>query len=266
MSLRFSILSSGSSGNATIVQSKDVTFLIDVGVSLKQIENLMSQRGINGNELSGIFVTHEHSDHIKGLGAFARKYNLPIYANKNTWTELDEKIGEIQKQNKHIMETSSTIEFGKFRVKSFEISHDSVEPVGYCFYDDNQKLSIVTDLGYMSNKVKETIKDSDGIILEANHDIEMVRMGKYPWHIKQRILGDKGHLSNVAAADSLVEILSPKTRCIYMAHLSQNHNLLEIARLTFENTLQQHGINLTELQVRLMDTYPNRPTEWDDFF
>jgi phosphoribosyl 1,2-cyclic phosphodiesterase len=263
MGIRFSVLSSGSTGNATIIQSGNVNLLIDVGLGIKQMEKLMSLRGVTGQELTGILVTHEHSDHIKGLGVFARKYNLPIYANENTWKELQGKIGLIHEKNKCIMETHSIKYFGSLKVESFAISHDAAEPVGYCFYDQDQKLSVVTDLGYMSSKVKNSIKDSDGIILEANHDVDMVRMGKYPWYIKQRILGDKGHLSNEAAADGLVEILSTKTKCVYLAHISLNHNLIEIARMTVEQILEKNGVHLQKQGIRIMDTYHDRPTEWE---
>jgi phosphoribosyl 1,2-cyclic phosphodiesterase len=262
--MRFTNLSSGSTGNATIVNNHDVTLLVDVGFGVKRMDQLLNERGISGNQLDGILITHEHIDHIKGLGAFVRKYDVPIYANEKTWEVLHSKIGEIDDKNKKIMETDTIKDFGSLRVESFGVSHDAQDPVGYCFYDQELKLSLVTDLGYLSAKVKEKIVDSEVIVLETNHDVEMVRMGRYPWHIKQRILGDKGHLSNESAAEGLADVLSGKTTSVYMGHISQNHNQIDIARLTIHDVLKEHGVSLKDCHVRLMDTYYNRPTEWDD--
>jgi phosphoribosyl 1,2-cyclic phosphodiesterase len=263
MAVRFTILSSGSTGNATIVQSGDVKLLVDVGFSAKKMDQLMKEREIAGSELDAILITHEHSDHIKGLGALARKYNLPIYANEKTWEELDRQIGEIAEANKRTMDTGTMQDFGTLKVESFGISHDAAEPVGYCFYEGEQKLSVATDLGYMSSKVKEKITDSDALVLETNHDVEMLRMGHYPWNIKRRILSDKGHLSNEAAGEALCEIMTSKTKSVYMAHLSQNHNLMDLARLTVNNVLVEKGISAEMPDLELKDTYFDRPTKWE---
>ncbi len=263
MGLRFTVLSSGSTGNAMVVQSGDVNLLVDVGFSAKKMDQLMKEREISGSDIDAILVTHEHSDHIKGLGAFARKYDLPIYANEKTWEELNRQIGEIAEENKHVMETGSFRDFGTLKVESFGISHDAAEPVGFCFHEGEQKLALATDLGYMSSKVKETISDADAIVLETNHDVEMLRMGHYPWNIKRRILGDKGHLSNEAAAEALCDVMTSKTKSVYMAHLSRDHNLMDLARLTVNNIVEERGVSLKEQKVQLVDTYFDRPTKWD---
>lgn len=260
MGVRFTVLSSGSTGNATVVDNGETRLLIDVGFSAKKMEQLMKERELAAGAIDAILVTHEHSDHIKGLGALARKYDLPIYANEKTWEELDRQIGEIAENNKRVMETGAMLDFGTLKVESFGISHDAAEPVGYCFHEGEQKLSVVTDLGYMSSKVKEKITDSDAMVLETNHDVEMLRMGHYPWSIKRRILGDKGHLSNEAAGEALCDVMSGKTKSVYMAHLSRDHNLMDLARLTVNNILQERA---PESQLRLMDTYFDRPTKWE---
>jgi phosphoribosyl 1,2-cyclic phosphodiesterase len=263
MAVRFTVLSSGSTGNGMVVQSGEVKLLIDVGFSAKKMEALMQERDVAASELDAILVTHEHSDHIKGLGALARKYDLPIYANEKTWEELDRQIGQIAESNKRVMETGTMQDFGTLKVESFGISHDAAEPVGYCFYEGEQKLSLATDLGYMSSKVKEKITDSDALILETNHDIEMLRMGNYPWNIKRRILGDSGHLSNDAAGEALGDVLTGKTKSVYMAHLSRDHNMLDLARLTLNNLLEDRGISLESSKLQLKDTYYDRSTKWD---
>lgn len=261
MGLRFSVLSSGSTGNATVVTNEETKVLVDAGFSAKKIDELLQERGMCGSDLDAIVVTHEHADHIKGLGAVARKFDLPIYANEKTWAELDRQIGEIAESNRRVLDTGGLLEIGTMQIESFGISHDAAEPVGYCFHEGEQKLSLATDLGYMSGKVKEKIKDSDVLVLESNHDIEMLRMGKYPWNIKRRILSDVGHLSNEAAGEGLIDILSSKTKRVYLAHLSRDHNMMDLARLTVGNILE--GQRVTEEQVKLMDTYFDRPTAWD---
>lgn len=261
MGLRFSVLSSGSTGNATIVVNEETKVLVDAGFSAKKIDELLQERGLSARDLHAVMITHEHADHIKGLGALARKYDLPVYANEKTWKELDRLVGAIDEVNRRILETGAALEIGSMQIESFGISHDAAEPVGYCFQDGACKLSLATDLGYMSSKVKEKIRDSDVLVLESNHDIEMLRMGRYPWNIKRRILGDMGHLSNEAAGEALIDILSARTKRVYLAHLSRDHNMMDLARLTVANILDNEGI--TEDHVKLMDTYYDRPTAWD---
>ncbi|ANE46055.1 metallohydrolase [Paenibacillus swuensis] len=263
MGIRFSVLSSGSTGNATIVETEDAKLLVDVGFSAKKMDQLLAERDVSAADLDGILVTHEHSDHIKGLGAFARKHDLPIYANEKTWEELNRQCGAIAEANVQVLETGGVRDFGSLQVESFGISHDAAEPVGYTFHQGEEKLSLATDLGYMSTKVKEKIIDSDVLVLESNHDVGMLRMGKYPWNIKRRILSDIGHLSNEAAGDALGELLSGRTRRVYLAHLSRDHNMMDLAKLTVNNILEEQGIRVSDKEVTLMDTFYDRPTPWD---
>lgn len=263
MSIRFSILASGSTGNAIVIENDRVKLLIDAGLSAKKLEQLMVERQTTCSTLDGILVTHEHSDHIKGLGAVARKYNLPVYANTKTWDALNKQIGNINDEQRMTLQTGDTLDFDTLKVESYPISHDAAEPVGYCFYSGEQKLSLVTDLGYVSPKVREKVADSDVLILESNHDIEMLRIGRYPWNIKRRILGDTGHLSNHAAGEALGELISKKTKRVYLAHLSRDHNMMDLAKLTVNNILEEYGICLADRKVKLMDTYYDRATAWD---
>ncbi len=263
MGLRFTILASGSTGNAMVVGNDEVQLLVDAGLSAKKTEQLMNEREVCASGLQGILITHEHADHIKGVGALARKYDLPVYANEKTWEQLDKQLGEIAEENKKVMETGEMLDFGTLKVESFAVSHDAAEPVGFCFYEGDRKLALATDLGYVSSKVKEKIADADVLILEANHDVEMLRMGSYPWNVKRRILSDLGHLSNESAGEALAELLSGRTKRVYLAHLSRDHNLMDLAKLTVNNILEDNGISMGEGDVRLMDTYYDRPTKWD---
>jgi phosphoribosyl 1,2-cyclic phosphodiesterase len=148
-------------------------------------------------------------------------------------------------------------------VESFGISHDAAEPVGYCFYEGNEKLSVVTDLGYMSDKVKQAISGSDVLVLESNHDIEMLRMGRYPWNIKRRILGDKGHLSNIDAGEALSELLTGDLKRTYLAHLSRDHNMMDLAKMTVRDSMEERGCFYKDSEFKLCDTYYDRATPWD---
>jgi phosphoribosyl 1,2-cyclic phosphodiesterase len=259
LTLRYSVLASGSTGNALYVENDEYHLLIDAGLSGKQLEKLMDQVGVDPKALDALLITHEHSDHIKGVGVMARRYDLPVYANEATWNAMAPLIGEMDEEKKHVVNTGEAIDFGTLKVESYGISHDAAEPIGFCFYEDDVQLSLTTDLGYVSDRIKQKICSSQAIIMESNHDVELLRMGAYPWSIKRRILSDVGHLSNEAAAEALCDILSGATEKVHLAHLSQDNNVLELARLTVNNILEDHGIFLDQ-EVEIHDTYFNRPT------
>lgn len=263
MNLQFSVLSSSSTGNATVIRNKDATVMIDAGLSCKRIEQVLGERGLTGKRIDAILITHEHADHIKGLGAFSRKYNVPIYANENTWAALDQHVGKIAEENRIVMQTGEVRDFGSLRVESYGISHDAEEPVGYKFYEGEAKLSVTTDIGYISNKVRAEIIDSDVFILEANYDTEMLRIGRYPWNVKRRILGDLGHLSNEAAGEALCEVVTGNTRRVYLAHLSRDHNMIDLAHMTVKNVMKDNGSFFEGSELQLKETYYDKPTPWD---
>ncbi|WP_094094788.1 MBL fold metallo-hydrolase [Paenibacillus physcomitrellae] len=263
MGIRFTVLSSGSTGNATVIAYEDIKLMIDAGFSARRIDELLSEREVAGGELNGILVTHEHSDHIKGLGAVARKYNLPVYANELTWAAMEKHIGAIPDENRRVFGTGETKDFGSLRVESFPVSHDAAEPVGYCFYDGKEKLSVVTDLGYASDRVMQAISGSDVLVLEANHDVEMLRMGRYPWNIKRRILGDMGHLSNEAAGEVMSLLMNGRVKRTYLAHLSREHNMLDLAKMSVREAMEDRGCFFKDSEFKLCETYYDRPTPWD---
>lgn len=264
MGIRFTVLASGSTGNASVIDTSEAKLLVDAGLSARKLEQLMDMRDFSPKDLDGILITHEHSDHIKGLSVLARKYELPVYANEKTWKAMEKHAGDIPDNKRNIVETGGTLTFGSLKVESFAISHDAAEPVGYCFSLGDLKLSFATDLGYVSEKVLDKIIDSDVLILESNHDVEMLRVGSYPWNIKRRILSDVGHLSNEMAGEALTKIVQAgKIRRVYLAHLSRDCNLMDLARLTVESVVEENGYSLVERKVRLMDTYYDRPTHWD---
>ena len=255
MMLRFSVLASGSTGNAFYIESEEQRLLVDAGLSGKQLDRLFNEIGVEPATLSGILVTHEHSDHIKGLGIIARKYNLPIYANDKTWKAMEGSIGKLTPDQKFHFNMEEVKTFGDIDVESFGVSHDAAEPMFYVFHKNGKKVALVTDLGYVSERIKKTVEDADAYIFEANHDVEMLRMGRYPWSVKRRILGDSGHVSNEDCGLALSDVISNRTKRIYLAHLSQDNNMKDLARMSVEQILQERGIT-TELH----DTDPNKPT------
>ncbi|MFD2761315.1 MBL fold metallo-hydrolase [Lentibacillus juripiscarius] len=255
MTMRFSVLASGSTGNAFYVESDREKLLVDAGLSGKQMDRLFSEVHVDPSELSGILVTHEHSDHIKGLGIIARKYRLPIYANDKTWKAMENSIGTIDVGQKFHFGMEEVKTFGDIDVESFGVSHDAAEPMFYTFRHNGKKVALVTDLGYVSERIRKTVEDADAYVFEANHDVEMLRMGRYPWNVKRRILGDNGHVSNEDCGLALCDIISNRTKRIYLAHLSQDNNMKDLARMSVSNVLTERGIHLD-----ICDTDPKTPT------
>ncbi|KIL76780.1 MBL fold metallo-hydrolase [Pseudobacillus badius] len=259
MTLRFSVLASGSTGNAFYVETQDQAFLVDAGLSGKQMEALFAQIDREIKNLTGILVTHEHSDHIKGLGVLARKYKLPIYANEKTWQAMDKLTGNIDVEQKFTFDMETVQSFGNLDIESFGVSHDAAEPMFYVFHYEGKKLALITDTGYVSDRMKGIIKDADAYVFESNHDVQMLRVGRYPWNIKRRILGDFGHVSNEDAALAMSDVIGDRTKRIYLAHLSQDNNMKDLAKMSVTQTLEMKDMPVGE-QFELLHTDPKVPT------
>lgn len=257
--MKFSILASGSTGNALYIETDQIRLLVDAGLSGKQIEKHLRSIGVDPQSLSAILVTHEHIDHVKGVGVLARRYQIPVYMNQATWESLPPSVGQIDEAYKNILETGAALELGDLHIETFPVSHDAAEPIGLRIEQDEEALGLVTDLGYVSKRIVDQISGVDTLILETNHDVEMLRMGPYPWNVKRRIFSDVGHLSNEDAGEALVDILNSDGENVYLAHLSRENNLIELAELTVKSILQDAGINVGK-EVHLHETYPDRPT------
>ena len=253
--MQFSVLASGSSGNATYIENEGHSFLVDAGLSGRKMEELFAAIGKKMSDLDGILVTHEHSDHIKGLGIVARKHKVPIYANAKTWTAMDGLVGAIPVEQRFHFDMDTVKTFG-----SFAVSHDAADPMFYVFHAGGRKLSLITDTGYVSDRMKGVIQASDAYVFESNHDVGMLQMGRYPWSVKRRILSDVGHVSNEDAAVAMSEVLAEKPTRIYLSHLSKDNNMKDLARMSVEQTLQSKGIIVGEY-VNLLDTDANIPTK-----
>ncbi|WP_281974304.1 MBL fold metallo-hydrolase [Halobacillus litoralis] len=259
MTLKFSVLASGSTGNAFYIESGEEKILVDAGLSGKKIEGLLEQVNVDPHSLSRILVTHEHSDHIKGLGIMARRYHLPIYANEKTWDAMEGQLGKLSLDQKFHFSMEETQTFGGIDVESFAVSHDAADPMFFTFHQDGKKVALVTDLGYVSERIKKTVEGADAYIFESNHDVSMLRMGRYPWNVKRRILGDSGHVSNEDCALALTDVITDQTKRIYLAHLSLDNNMKDLAHMSVKNVLEERGFELGT-RIQLHDTDPKEAT------
>jgi len=239
MALTFCSFSSGSSGNCYLVQSEKTAILIDAGISGRKTFNALEGVGLSPCQVNAVLITHEHTDHIKSLKTLTKKMpQVKAHANNGTWKSIKELVPEHQRE---VFKTGETFSVNDIKIKPFLLSHDAEEPVGFSFYQKGKQISILTDTGVLSEEIHQEIKDADILVIEANHDIEMLRIGKYPWFLKQRILGKKGHLSNIDAADAICKILSEKKkyRHVLLAHLSKENNFPEMAYQTIKNLLEE---------------------------
>ena len=239
MGLSFCSFSSGSSGNCYLIKSETTAILVDAGISVRKILNGLSQTGTTDEQLEALLLTHEHSDHIKSLAPLMRKKNqLRAFANELTWQAIDKTIDP---DRKYIFTPEEPFQIGDIGVNAFRVCHDAADPVGFSFYNDGKQISIVTDTGCFKEEMVEEIRNADLLVLDANHDVEMLKIGRYPWFLKQRILGARGHLSNESAARMLVRLLSEhkKHLKILLAHLSKENNFPEMAYQTVKNILEE---------------------------
>ncbi|MEF9945036.1 MAG: MBL fold metallo-hydrolase [Lachnospiraceae bacterium] len=229
--MRLCSIASGSSGNCIYVGSDRTHVLVDTGISKKRIDEGLHTIGIKGEELSGILVTHEHSDHIKGLGVFSRKYGIPIYATRGTLQGIENysSLGKMPEGLFHVIEVDETFSLGDLSIHPFSISHDANEPAGYRIGQGGKSVGVATDLGVYTDYTVENLKGIHALLLEANHDIHMLEVGSYPYYLKQRVAGEQGHLSNELSGRLLCDILHKDLKCVMLGHLSQENNYEKLA-------------------------------------
>ena len=243
--MKFCSLYSGSSGNSIFVGSEKAKILIDAGLPGKKIDEALNSIGQNPSEIDGIFITHEHIDHIKGVGVLSRKYDIPIYAPHNTWVAMESTIGKIKSHNIKVMDRRSTVSIKDIEVKSFIIPHDAAAPVGYTINLNDKRASIATDFGTFTKEIYDNIKESEIILLESNYDPGMLDMGPYPYQLKQRIKGIEGHLSNDDCGKAIVEIVKNGLgKKIVLGHLSNTNNTPDLAEISVKSILSENNIKV----------------------
>lgn len=240
--MRLCSIASGSSGNCIYAGTENTHILVDAGISGRRIENGLKEFGTAPEELSGVFITHEHVDHIQGLGVLSRRYHLPIYGTRETLLTLSKApgLGKIDESLFRPVVPDQPLEIGDIRVNPFSISHDAANPVCYTFESGGHKLGMATDLGTYDGYIVERLSGSEILYLEANHDVNMLMAGAYPYALKQRILGARGHLSNDSCANLICELLHDGLRSIVLAHLSKENNYAELAYETVRCEVEGH--------------------------
>ncbi len=240
--MKFCSLYSGSSGNCTFVGGGKTNLLIDAGLTGKKIQEALRQIDVSPCDINGIVITHEHDDHIKAAGILSRRFNIPIYANTNTWEAMSNKIGDVSEKNIKVFDGYYPFEIGDITVIPFPIPHDAAKPCGYSLIHGKKKATIATDIGYASDIVKNNIKNSDVVLLEANHDVEMLKVGPYPYPLKLRILSDTGHLSNADAGKTIIDVMGYGIKTVILGHLSKVNNYPGLAFRTVISELEMEGI------------------------
>ena len=240
---KFCNLYSGSSGNCSFVGTDNINILIDCGESQKKILTALESIGTNINQINAIVVTHEHSDHVKTLGAISKKYNIPVYANEKTFNNMPEQTELIKEENRKIFNTDDHFEIGDLQIHPFHIPHDAAEPCGYNIYNENNKISIATDIGHMDNSILKKLEESKFLLLESNYEPEILKYAKYPYYLKRRISGPNGHLSNQEASDTIIKLLSTGVNNIMLGHLSKENNFPELAYKTVMDEIINNKIN-----------------------
>jgi phosphoribosyl 1,2-cyclic phosphodiesterase len=253
MGLSFTLLGSGSSGNTTLVSDGTTHILVDVGLSGRETARRLRECGLEPDNISAIVVSHEHGDHCRGVGPFAKDLDIPVFMTEAAFTGSSMMLDPGKYR-----QISSGESFDVYGIlfTSFSVPHDSIDPLGFVIEKDGVKIGIVLDLGYLSNLVIERLKGCDGIVLESNHDVQMLKVGPYPWALKQRVMSRRGHLSNDSVAQFLCNDFDGKAANVILAHLSRKNNLPELALLSAQRALEERSstlINQTRLELAKSD-------------
>ena len=253
---KFVTLSSGSSGNCSFIEHKGVKILVDAGFSGKKIEGLLEKVGEKASDLDAIFLTHEHNDHVQGAGVLSKRFNIPIYANAGTWQGFSQKAKRLKEENIKIFKTNEFLNFKSMDILPIAIHHDAQEPCGYVFYLGNKKITILSDTGLVDEKMAYEIKGSDIYYMEANHDLEALKIGPYPYNLKLRVMGNMGHLSNDQSAEALADALVGKEEYVFLSHLSDTNNTPELSRLTVDNYWTKMGLDTNkDIKLEVCERY-----------
>ncbi len=239
--MRLVSIASGSSGNCIYVGSEESHILVDAGISNKRIEQGLNEIGLKGSELDGIVITHEHSDHVKGLGVLARKHGIPIYGTKETLEEIAgmKSLGEYSRDILHPVSPDVEFSIGDLYIQPFSVDHDAANPVAYRIRCGKRSVAVATDMGHFDQYVIDHLQNLDALLLESNHDVNMLQTGPYPYYLKRRILGNHGHLSNENAGRLLNHVLHDNLKHILLGHLSKENNYEALAYETVKLEIDQ---------------------------
>jgi phosphoribosyl 1,2-cyclic phosphodiesterase len=257
--LNFCSLYSGSSGNCLFVENNSTKILVDCGVSGKKVCEGLESIDKKIEDIDAIIVTHEHSDHVQSLGLISKKYNIPVYANTETWQAMPTQSQKILENNKKTFNNDNDFEIGNLLIHPFSTPHDAANPCGFNIYSGKRKISIATDLGHMDNVILENLKGSSFILLESNYDPEILKVSKYPYILKQRIAGPNGHLSNSTAGKTIGCLIQNDLKTVMLGHLSKENNFPELAYQTVVEELIGQNIDTNEISLSVANR--NNPTK-----
>ncbi len=253
--MRLCSIASGSSGDCIYVGSEAAHLLVDVGISGKKTEQGLKELELTGRDIDGILITHEHADHIQGLGVISRKYEIPIYATKGTIGAIKNcsGLGSVDEGLFREVEEDRKFTIKDLTINPMRISHDAAQPVAYRIAYGNKKVAVCTDLGVYNDYTVECLRGMDALLLEANHDVNMLQVGPYPYYLKQRILGDRGHLSNENTGRLLCRILHDRLKCVLLGHLSKENNLPELAyeSVRMEINMGENPYQASDFDIRV---------------
>lgn len=237
--VKFCVLASGSSGNAALLATENTRILVDAGLSMRELGKRLAAVGEDLARIDAILVTHEHSDHVAGLPVLSRRLKKPCYLTWLTSPAID--WGEKGEPVVESFQAGAAFHIGDIDVQSFSIPHDAIDPVGFCFAAQGIRIGVATDLGYIPESIKFHLRQTDLLLLEANHDLDMLKVGPYPWSVKQRVMSRVGHLSNLGMSDYLLQDLDSGTAHLILGHLSEQNNHPEIVRMVATQSLDQRG-------------------------
>ncbi|WP_035957877.1 MBL fold metallo-hydrolase [Bryobacter aggregatus] len=245
-SFRFLILASSSAGNSAYLTDGHTHLLVDCGLSRRETFLRLQNAGVDPDCIDAILISHEHSDHVTGLGAIAKKLKKPVYLTQATANSLEPGA---EQQYFQPIAAGSLLQIGTFSVQSFSLPHDAVDPVGYVFQSEGRKVGVCTDLGYMPDSIRFHLQDCDLLLLESNHDLEMLKVGPYPWSLKQRVMSRRGHLSNDVVSQFILDDLTLRTRHLILGHLSEQNNVPALAHMVAAQAIERRGLGQLELTV-----------------
>ena len=260
--LKFYSLFSGSSGNSSLIETDNCKILIDAGESAKKIVSALSLINVDISQINAILVTHEHSDHIKGLGTLSKKYNIPVYANLETWNAMPEQKNKILLDNQNTFVINKSFEIKDLTLNTFSIPHDAANPCGYNIFHKDKKISIATDLGHITPEVYHSLEKSSFILLESNYDPNILKYSKYPFYLKERISGPEGHLSNETAGNLISSLTKSGLKSVLLGHLSHENNFPELAYKTVAESLINNHIDESNISIQVAKR--NEPSKFID--
>lgn len=247
--LKFCSLYSGSSGNCLFVSTNNTKVLIDCGTSCKKICEGLASIDSSIEDIDAILVTHEHSDHIQSLGMVSKKFDIPVYANLETWNSMEKQKEKISNENIKLFENDKDFLLNDLTIHPFSTPHDAANPCGFSIHNGKKRLSIATDLGYMDNKIFEELQSSSFVLLESNYEPELLDASRYPFHLKQRIKGPNGHLSNETAGKTIAELMKKDLKEVILGHLSKENNFPELAYKTVAEELMNNNTDINTIRL-----------------